>query len=157
ARDGKVICVRLAVFAEMMKDRPWTPTSLRGVGGTMGVGATFLEETFCAAGAPLERRYHQKAARAVLKALLPDSGLEIKGHVRSSGELLAVSGYANRPRDFEGLLHVLDSEVRLITPTDLEGAEKNAPNAEGQTASFPTDKIAAPARPATRYFQLTHD
>ncbi len=48
AQDGKVICVRLALFAQMMKDRPWTPASLRGVGGALGVGATFLEETFSA-------------------------------------------------------------------------------------------------------------
>ena len=71
AQDGKVICVRLALFAQMMKDRPWTPPSLRSVGGTLGVGATFLEETFSAAAAPPDHRYHQEAARAVLKALLP--------------------------------------------------------------------------------------
>ena len=46
ADEGKVICVRLAVFAEMMKSRPWTTVSLREVGGAVGVVATFLEETF---------------------------------------------------------------------------------------------------------------
>ena len=25
AEEGKVICVRLALFAEMMKGKPWTP------------------------------------------------------------------------------------------------------------------------------------
>ena len=34
AEDGKVICVRLALFAEMMKGKPWTPRSLEAVGGT---------------------------------------------------------------------------------------------------------------------------
>src|SRR5262249_27819745 len=47
ARDGKVICVRLAVFAEMVKAKSWTPATLKAVGGTEGVGVTFLEETFC--------------------------------------------------------------------------------------------------------------
>ncbi len=28
AEDGKVVCVRLAIFAEMMKGRPWTPAAL---------------------------------------------------------------------------------------------------------------------------------
>ena len=51
AHDGKVVCVRLALFAEMMKDKPWTPAALRAVGGTHGVGVTFLEETFGAATA----------------------------------------------------------------------------------------------------------
>ncbi len=30
AQDGKIICVRLALFAEMMKARTWTPAALRG-------------------------------------------------------------------------------------------------------------------------------
>ena len=38
--------MRLALFAEMVKGKPWTPATLREVGGTEGVGVTFLEETF---------------------------------------------------------------------------------------------------------------
>src|SRR6202040_2141611 len=82
AQEGKVICVRLALFAEMMKGKTWTPASLRAVGGTAGIGVTFLEETFSAATAPPEHRYHQKAARGVLNALLPESGTDIKGSMR---------------------------------------------------------------------------
>ena len=159
AQEGKVICVRLALFAQMMKDRPWTPASLRGVGGALGVGATFLEETFSAAGAPPEHRYHQQAARAVLKALLPSSGTDIKGHMRSESELLALSGYSDRPRDFEGVLHLLDSEVRLITPTDPEGTagEAEGPRREGQPRLSGSGIAEAPSRPALKYYQLTHD
>ncbi len=51
AQEGKVICVRLALFAEMVKGKPWTPATLKEVGGTEGVGVTFLEETFSAATA----------------------------------------------------------------------------------------------------------
>src|SRR5262249_38492972 len=94
AQEGKVICVRLALFAEMMKGKPWSPSALKEVGGTEGIGVTFLEETFSAATAPPEHRYHQKAARAVLKALLPEAGADIKGHMRSHAELLDASGYA---------------------------------------------------------------
>ena len=72
AQEGKVICVRLALFAQMMKDRPWTPASLRGVGGALGVGATFLEETFSARARPPEHRFTRRAARAILEALLPE-------------------------------------------------------------------------------------
>ena len=46
AQEGKVVCVRLALFAEMMKGKSWTPATLKAVGGTEGVGVTFLEETF---------------------------------------------------------------------------------------------------------------
>ena len=48
AQDGRVISVRLALFAEMVKARAWTPATLRAVGGTRGIGVTFLEETFSA-------------------------------------------------------------------------------------------------------------
>ncbi len=41
AQDSKVICVRLALFAEMIKGKPWTPATLKAVGGTEGVGAVF--------------------------------------------------------------------------------------------------------------------
>ncbi len=140
AQEGKVISVRLALFAEMMKGKTWTPAALKAVGGTAGVGALFLEETFSAATAPPEHRFHQKAARAVLQALLPESGADIKGHMRSDTELLAASGYAGRRQDFEDLLRILDGELRLITPTDPDGQEG-----------------AEPAAPGQRYYQLTHD
>ncbi|MGA2258683.1 MAG: SUMF1/EgtB/PvdO family nonheme iron enzyme, partial [Thermoguttaceae bacterium] len=140
AQEGKIICVRLALFAEMMKGKTWTPATLKEVGGTEGVGITFLEETFSAATAPPEHRYHQKAARAVLKALLPESGTDIKGHMRSYADLLNVSGYGNRPRDFDDLIRTLDSEIRLITPTDPEGKEEASVSKAGE-----------------KYFQLTHD
>jgi serine/threonine protein kinase/formylglycine-generating enzyme required for sulfatase activity len=144
AQEGKVVSVRLALFGEMMKGKPWTPASLKAVGGTEGVGVTFLEETFSAATAPPEHRYHQKAARAGLKGLLPETGSDIKGHMRSYDELLEASGYGSRPRDFDDLVRILDNEVRLITPTDPEGKE-----ADG-------DSVLR-TKPGQKYYQLTHD
>jgi serine/threonine protein kinase/formylglycine-generating enzyme required for sulfatase activity len=145
AQEGKVVCVRLALFAEMMKGKPWTPATLREVGGTEGVGATFLEETFSAATAPPEHRFHQKAARAVLESLLPESGTDIKGHMRSYAALLDASGYRSRPKDFDDLIRILDSEIRLITPTDPEGKE------EGEHRG---DRLRGSDE---GYYQLTHD
>jgi hypothetical protein len=52
AYDGKVVCVRLALFAEMMKGKPWTAAALAEVGGTEGIGVAFLEGTFSANTAP---------------------------------------------------------------------------------------------------------
>ena len=98
AQDGKVISVRLALFAEMVKGKPWTPATLREVGGTEGVGVTFLEETFSSPQANPKHRLHQKAAQAVLKALLPETGTDIKGQMRSEGELQEASGYAEPPQ-----------------------------------------------------------
>jgi eukaryotic-like serine/threonine-protein kinase len=141
AEDGKIISVKLALFAEMMKGKPWTPATLREVGGTQGVGLTFLDETFSARTAPPEHRLHQNAAEAVLKALLPETGTDIKGQMRSRQELLEASGYVHRPRDFDDLIRILDPELRLITPTDPEGA-----SSEGQLAPS-----------SGQFYQLTHD
>ncbi|HZU39015.1 MAG TPA: formylglycine-generating enzyme family protein, partial [Gemmataceae bacterium] len=143
AQDGKVIPVRLAVFAEMVKGREWTPATLKSLGGMEGVGVTFLEEAFSSAAAPPAHRVHQVAARAVLKALLPEQGTDIRGNLRPYQELLEASGYAGRPRDFEELLRILDRELRLVSPSTPEGTDsesgRRAPSPEGQ------------------FYQLTHD
>jgi serine/threonine protein kinase/formylglycine-generating enzyme required for sulfatase activity len=144
AQDGKVVCVRLALFSEMMKGKPWSPATLKEVGGTEGIGVTFLEETFSASTAPPEHRFHQKAARAVLKAMLPESGTDIKGNMRSRQELMEASGCEDRPKDFEDLIRILDSEIRLITPTDPDGSES-------------TDDSEAKVEVGQKYYQLTHD
>jgi eukaryotic-like serine/threonine-protein kinase len=141
AEEGKVISVRLALYAEMMKGKPWTPATLKEVGGTKGVGVTFLEETFSAATASPEHRFHQKAAQAVLKVLLPETGTDMKGQMRSRHELLEASGYANRISDFDDLIHILDPELRLITPTDSEGSASESQAKRG----------------GEQYYQLAHD
>jgi len=164
AQDGKVISVRLALFAEMVKGKPWVPATLRAVGGTEGVGVTFLEETFSARTAPPEHRLHQKAAQAVLKALLPQTGTDIKGRMRSEAELLEASGYIDRPRDFADLLHILDPELRLITPTEAEGVTGDGWRVVGENTGYPpgiAGEAGSPATrhspPSTRFYQLTHD
>lgn len=143
ANDGKVICVQLAVFAEMMKGRPWTVDSLREVGGAAGVGVAFLEETFSSRAAPITHRQHQQAAGAVLRAMLPDQGTDIKAEMKSYDELLEASGYGQRPEAFESLLAILDGEVRLITPTEPDEASGL--------------DIESADEDRARYFQLTHD
>jgi serine/threonine protein kinase/formylglycine-generating enzyme required for sulfatase activity len=156
AQDSKVISVRLALFAEMVKGKPWTPATLKEVGGMEGVGVTFLEETFTTSTAPPQHRLHQKAAQAVLRALLPEQGTDIKGQMRSHEDLLAASGYAARPRDFDALLRILDAELRLITPTDPEGADNETPARSASVGSAPPS-LALRAGEEGRFYQLTHD
>lgn len=144
SENGKVVCVRLALFAQMMKGKSWTPNTLKEVGGTTGVGVTFLEETFGSSLAPPEHRYYQRSARAVLKCLLPESGTDIKGEMKSYSELLDASGYAHHPKDFNALIRILDDEIRLITPTEPEGANDD---------SVARSHVGVDRR----YYQLTHD
>src|SRR5262249_44782061 len=91
AQGGRGISVRLALFAGMMKGGVGAPASRGEVGGPEGVGVPFLEETFGAPTAPPTHRVHQPAARAVLQALLPEAGTDIKGQMQRVGRLQAVS------------------------------------------------------------------
>jgi formylglycine-generating enzyme required for sulfatase activity len=62
--------------------------------------------------------------------------------MRSQQELLDASGYGSRLKDFDDLLHILDNEIRLITPTDPEGRDNSEP---------------ATLQAGAKYYQLTHD
>jgi eukaryotic-like serine/threonine-protein kinase len=142
--DGSIIPVRLSLFGEMVRGKPWTSATLKEMGGTEGIGVAFLEETFSGPSAPPQHRLHQKAARLVLKALLPEHRIDIKGKMRSYHELLEASGYAQRPAEFHDLLRILDTELRLVTPTDPAGLDED--ERDHETSSLDE-----------RYYQLTHD
>ncbi len=135
SQEEKVISVRLALFAEMMKSKTWAPKTLVDLGGIAGVGVTFLEETFGDKHAPIQFRQHQAGVRSLLGSLLPAVGTNIKGHSRSLAELQKVVGYDDRPREFAELVGLLDKNLRLITPVD------DAQQSEQESRSF----------------QLTHD
>ena len=77
-----------------------------------------------------------------MRALLPEAGSNIKGNMRSYDELLVVSGYGSRPNEFDELLRILNSELRLISPIEPEGSES-----DGQTKTPVGEK----------FFLLTHD
>jgi hypothetical protein len=105
---------------------------------------------------------HQQAARAVLKALLPEPGADIKGHRRGTDELFAASGYQRRPDEFTELLHILDAELRLVTPADEEEARSAERGVRSGEEPQSHDEVTAASAPhsafrAPRSYQLTHD
>ena len=73
-------------------------------------------------------------------------------------------GLRARPDDFRQLLQVLNSELRLVTPTDPEGREEEEEGSEKEETRTQCrhDSDPSPFAPHTssfshRYFQLTHD
>ena len=144
AEEGKIICVRLVLFAQMVKGKPWTPATLTAIGGVEKVGLAFLRESFSDRSAPARYRRHEEAAQAILRALLPEHGTDIKGAMKSRQELVHASGYTRRPDDFDELLNMLNSELRLITPAHQSELE----------ASEQTETVFTEPQP---YYQLTHD
>ncbi|MBL8892898.1 MAG: SUMF1/EgtB/PvdO family nonheme iron enzyme [Planctomycetaceae bacterium] len=87
-----------------------------------------------------QHRALQQEARLLLEALVPVTG-EIRGRMLPVESLREACGMKNRPLEFNALLKVLDSELRLITPVGVLSGDE----------STKTD-----GNPTTHY-QLTHD
>ncbi len=102
--DGRVIPVRLVLFAEMLRHRDWKTKTLRELGGMEGIGETFLEESLSARTAPLPHRVHQRAAQAVLQALLPESRLGHPGSMQAGRAASGSVGIRRSARRFRGAL-----------------------------------------------------
>ena len=144
AIDGRVVCVQLALLAEMIKHRQWGDITLLSQDGGVGLGLHFLEQTFDLETSHKRHRRHTEGAHQVLRRLLPEPGAKIKGAIQSESELLAASGYTN-PADFKELMKLLDAELHLITMSD--GSSSDHVSVSG--ASPPT--VSEPG------YQLTHD
>lgn len=151
SQDGRVISVRLSLFAELMKERPWTRESLVLVGGTEGVGVRFLEETFTARTANPEHRVLEKPARNLLQALLPEAGTDIKGRMRSRANLAMICGLPEDSPRFVRLIDILDHELHIITPTESEEGDARL---AGQQPAGDRSAVSASQR---SFYQLTHD
>ncbi|MFC1757281.1 SUMF1/EgtB/PvdO family nonheme iron enzyme [Planctomycetota bacterium] len=112
--NGLVIPIQLAIYAEMLKSKPWTTATLEATGGSRGVGVRFLDEMFHSHSAPPQHRLHKAAARKVLRALLPRLGTNIRDLGRTREELLEESDSGSEER-FDGLMTILDSELRMVS------------------------------------------
>jgi serine/threonine protein kinase/formylglycine-generating enzyme required for sulfatase activity len=115
AEDEQVICVRIALFAELMRARKWEPKTLREIGGTQGAAVRYLQESLEAKYAPVGRRALLTPCRELLRAMLPASAGEIKAASLSLVEWLTAAGMEDTPvaRSAVGLL---ENDLRLVTP-----------------------------------------
>jgi formylglycine-generating enzyme required for sulfatase activity len=158
---GKVSPVRLSLFVEMFKGKPWTPRVLNDLGGAEAIGVLFLQESFDSDTAPAKNRLHAQAARRVLQGLLPASKTPLRAHALTRAELLQASGYAGNPQAFADLLAILDQELRLVTPVAAERTDETGGGVQTSGAPGADSEHQSPSsRPlhgeAMRY-QLTHD
>ncbi|MGI9471146.1 MAG: bifunctional serine/threonine-protein kinase/formylglycine-generating enzyme family protein [Rubripirellula sp.] len=149
-RAGKVYPVQLALFAEMLKGRPWVPETLDRLGGIEGIGTQFLEEAFEAEHTPVQRRIHTDAARRVLESLLPEAGMDVRNRFATRDELQQASGYAQTPEAFDDLLSILAGELRLISTTDrIESMSGHASSPRDSSDSYTSQEEST--------YQLSHD
>ena len=136
ARNGKVICVHLALFAQMMRDRTWESTELKRIGGWKGVGVRYLEEMFSDPEAPRAIRGFLPEVSAILERLLPCGNRDMKGSMVAETELKQVSNMVGRADEFEQVLEILLNSTRLISQVDRANDSEISDE---------------------RYYQLSHD
>ncbi len=138
---NEVVCVRLSMFADMMRSRKWTMANWKEVGGVAGLGVKFLRQKF---DESKEHRFiqHRDGVREVLRCLLPERGVELKTQVPIS-ELQKRSGYSSKETQFKEMMNVLEDELRIVTSSDSEGDSSNA-----------SGPIVGGSEP---YYQLAHD
>jgi SpoVK/Ycf46/Vps4 family AAA+-type ATPase len=142
SEDNRLYPVRLAVFVEMVKNQPWAPETLASMGGAAGVGVAFLENSVGSKASP-SRRLHESQTRNILSALLPETG-QIKDCVRTREELLVASKYESKIREFDEVMHLLDVELRLVTPVKSIDSESSSKSGDASSTSG-------------YVYQLTHD
>ena len=136
----RIVPIRLALLADMLRYRRWELGTLETIGGAAGVGKAFLRQSFDDPGATPRRRELGVICEGILKALLPPLHRKIKGAAKSVAELRESTGCVEREDLFAEALRILDQELRLITPGGGGGDAGDSPG-ELSTASW----------------QLTHD
>ena len=145
ASAGRLAPVQLAVLSEMIKDKPWTIATLKNLGGIEGLGVAFLEDRLAGTSAHPQMRAELMVVRRILGEMLPMDDTVIKPPACSQSVLMErLSGIATE-ETIRRLLNLLDTEVRLITPTSNANlANSGMGSTAGSTASDPA-------------YQLTHD
>ena len=145
ASAGRLAPVQLAVLSEMVKDKPWNIATLKVLGGVEGLGVAFLEERLAGINAHPLMRAELPVVRRILTEMLPIDDTVIKPPACLQSTLLdRLNGIASDDL-IRRLLNLLDTEVRLITPTS------NTSLANSGTGSTIGSTNSDPA------YQLTHD
>ncbi|MCR9199320.1 MAG: serine/threonine-protein kinase, partial [Planctomycetaceae bacterium] len=143
AENDQVISVQLAVFAEMMRNRKWLPDSFRRVGGALGLGVSFLENSFTGPGSPPNRRALESDCRRVLQTLMPKTAADIKGAQCSEADLRSLLQQPDSSEHFDQVISILDADLRLITPVEETVA--------------PDSTVDSGIVTSGRKYQLSHD
>ncbi|MCU0719999.1 MAG: serine/threonine-protein kinase [Pirellula sp.] len=142
ASIGRLEPVQICLLSEMVKNKPWTTATLKELGGIQGLGIAFLEERLAGPSAHPLLRTNLEVVKQVLCELLPSDDTAIKAQACQQSVLLdRLEGIASE-ETLSRLLHLIDTEVRLITPS-------SNPNVSVTSSSLSSSKDPA--------YQLTHD
>ena len=141
AQEGKVVSVRLSLFADMVKGKSWKPAHAWSKWAVRRELASTFWRKPLAVAKPIRviactRSPPEACCAPCCRNWAPTS----KATCARTLNCLNASGYQDQPADFADLLRILDGELRLITPTDPEGHDSQSKSDSN-----------------TQYYQLTHD
>ncbi len=148
SRGGKVISVRLSLFAEMMKGKPWTPASLKAMGGRKVSAWRSWRRRSPPPVRPPQHRYPPKG-----RSCRPESRCSPKRGRTSRGTCVPATIFWPRP----GMRHARKTSTtccgcRRRNPVDFPDRSEGKTNPDGSVHD------SASSLPAgVRHYQLTHD
>ncbi len=117
AKDESVLCVRIAMFAEMMRNYPWEIQTIVGFGGADGAVIRFLTDAFHSQNSPMSRRSVASNCMEVLRALLPQDDRELKSAAKSISELASSANEDKESVRFTQAIRCLEVDLRIISAT----------------------------------------
>ena len=140
AKDEKVICVELALYADMIKDQPWTPATLKGPGDLKEVGKTFLEAEFRFGTV---RHEHEKAARGSWNCCCRKATSD---HQRSplAGRLAAGVRLRESAGRLSAVIRILADDLPLIMPVESDETTGDTPQGNDRGDAGNGDKSRSP-------------
>ncbi len=152
--EGKIIPVRLALLAEMLKDRRWVPATLQRHGGMGGLAEAFLAERLEGDAAHPIAKAHPEATRRLLQLLLPDDDSPLRRRAIPKSELVDAVANLVSPHTAEQLLEAFDVDLKLAT-TGTARLDRSSESATLQSGSV-EDSLGSEGLRQVHY-QLTHD
>lgn len=148
AADPAILPIQLMLLALLARRETWDDAGLKRLDRAPDLVRALLDQTFCASAAPPEFGEHEKAARLVLRSLLPPDLPNSAGRGRTGSELLSASGYAAEPARFASLMAILIDELSLVS--DLSGDDRRGhsdePSSGERSYDITNDFLIEPLR-----------
>jgi serine/threonine protein kinase/formylglycine-generating enzyme required for sulfatase activity len=138
--QGPINPVQLALLSDMTKGKSWSPTTLRDLGGIRGLGIAFLDEKLTGASAHPVLRTHPESVRLLLAEFLPHDNTVIKPPAIQESQLAQNLQYSIPAETVRKILQLLDTELRLITPTSSSPTSQKS--STGSSVGDPAYQLA---------------
>ncbi len=125
AQDETVLCVRIAMFAELMKNYAWDIQTISAFGGVEVAVSRFLTDAFHSQDSPMSRRSVANVCIEILRVLLPEDDRELKSASKSLTELASAANESKESVRFTQSIRCLEADLRIISPTNAHSPEQH--------------------------------